>query len=44
VIKDIDIQGEPFVLVMDTAVVPKGLLKMLSSLSDQIAEAMDVCR
>lgn len=44
VIKDIDIQGEPFVLVMDTAVVPKGLLKMLSSLSDQIAEAMGVCR
>jgi len=40
VIKDLDVGGEPFVLVMDTATVPKGMLKLLADLGDRIADAM----
>jgi len=40
VIRDIDVGGTSFVLVMDTASVPKGLVNMLADLSDQIAEVM----
>ncbi|MFQ5518481.1 MAG: hypothetical protein ACE5E3_00625 [Mariprofundus sp.] len=41
VIKDIEINGDPFVLVMDTASVPKGIRKLLNELKQRIAEAMD---
>ena len=44
VIKDIEINGEPFVLVMDTATVPRGMRKLLSSLRDRIAMVMHVER
>jgi len=44
VIKDIEINGEPFVLVMDTATVPKGMRKLLASLRDRIALAMHTDR
>lgn len=40
VIKDIEINGEPFVLVMDTSSVPKGIRQVFSSLSTRIALAM----
>jgi len=40
VIKDIEINGEPFVLVMDTASVPRGMRKLLASLRDRIALVM----
>jgi len=42
VIKDIDIAGDTFVLVMDTATVPKGIRKLLKDLRDRIAEAMAI--
>jgi len=42
VIKDIDIGGDTFVLVMDTASVPKGIRKLLKDLTDRIAKAMAV--
>ncbi|GAV19861.1 hypothetical protein MMIC_P0819 [Mariprofundus micogutta] len=44
VIKDIEINGEPFVLVMDTPSVPKGMRKLLHSLRDRIALVMDMDR
>ncbi len=44
VIKDLDVGGEPFVLVMDTATVPKGMLKLLADLSERIADAMALDR
>lgn len=40
IIKDIEINSEPFVLVMDTAAVPRDIKKMLSSLTDRISLAM----
>jgi len=40
VIKDIEINDEPFVLVMDTTAVPKGIRNVLASLRDRIAMAM----
>jgi len=40
VIKDIDIDGRPFVLVMDTFSVPKGIRKMLRELAGRIGMAM----
>jgi len=42
VIKDINILGEMFVLVMDTAAVPKGIRKLIRDLRDRIAEAMAI--
>ncbi len=44
VIKDLDVGGEPFVLVMDTAAVPKGMIKMLANLGERIADAMALDR
>ena len=41
VIKDITINNEPFVLVMDTTSVPKGIRNVLLSLRDRIAMIMD---
>lgn len=40
VIKDIEIGGDTFVLVMDTPSVPKGIRKLLGCLRDRIADAM----
>jgi len=42
IIKDIDIAGDTFVLVLDTASVPKGIRKLLKNLRDRIAEAMAI--
>lgn len=42
VIKDIEINKKPFVLVMDTASVPRGIRKVLIELRDRIALAMDI--
>ena len=40
VIKDIEINGEPFVLVMDTMTVPKGIRRIIRRLTRRLAEAM----
>jgi len=42
IIKDIEIRNTPFVLVMDTASVPKGLGGMIRKLQDRIGRAMAV--
>ncbi len=42
IIKDIEIRNTPFVLVMDTASVPKGLGGMIRKLRDRIGRAMAV--
>ena len=44
VIKDIEVGGKMFVLVMDTPSVPKGVLKLLRNLRHRIAEAMHADR
>jgi len=41
VIRDVEINGTPYVLVMDTAAVPQGIKRVLNRLRDRIAEAMD---
>jgi len=40
IIRDIEINNIPYVLVMDTASVPKGVKHILSRLRDRIADAM----
>jgi len=40
IIKDIEAAGETFVLVMDTASVPKGIRKLIIDLQQRIAAAM----
>jgi len=40
VIKDIEINNSPFVLVMDTATVPRGIRKVIKELRDRLAFAM----
>ncbi|NWF39530.1 hypothetical protein F3F96_10335 [Mariprofundus sp. NF] len=40
VIKDIEINNKPFVLVMDTATVPRGIRKLIRELRDRLAFAM----
>jgi len=42
IIKDIEINGDSFVLVMDTASVPKGLGKIIRTLRQRISRAMEV--
>ena len=42
IVRDIQINDIPYVLVMDTATVPKGIKKVLDQLRDRIAEAMAV--
>jgi len=44
VIKDIEVGGDMFVLVMDTPSVPKGIRKLLRYLSNRIAKAMHADR
>jgi len=44
VIRDIEVAGKTFVLVMDTDTVPKGLLMLIAKLSDRISEAMNLAR
>jgi len=44
VIKDIEVGGDMFVLVMDTPSVPKGIRKLLGHLRSRIADAMLVDR
>ncbi len=44
VIKDLEIGGDFFVLVMDTASVPKGIRKLLARLRGRIAEGMPAGR
>jgi len=41
VIKDIEINGEKFVLVMDTAHVPKGIRRIIRRLTRHLTEAMN---
>lgn len=40
IIKDIEVNGTPFVLVMDTASVPQGIGKMIRVLQDRVDRAM----
>jgi hypothetical protein len=40
VVKDIEINGDAFVLVMDTPTVPKGIKKVITDLKDRIARVM----
>jgi len=42
IIKDIEVRNASFVLVMDTASVPKGLGRMIRKLQDRIGRAMAV--
>jgi len=42
VIKDIEINNEPFVLVMDTATVPKGVRRVFKELRDRLEMAMNI--
>ncbi len=44
VIKDIEVDGDMFVLVMDTPSVPKGIRKLLRHLSNRFGEAMQADR
>jgi len=44
VIRDIELGGKPFVLVMDTATVPKGLLHLIKDLTKRLTDAMDMVR
>jgi len=44
IIKDIEVGGDMFVLVMDTPSVPKGIRKLLRYLRGRIAEAMHADR
>lgn len=42
IIKDIEINGTKFVIVIDTSLAPKGLGKMLKELKERITKAMNV--